>query len=137
MHEDQYLTGFVTRHISHWGNTEHTLLMTCGQKHMPKISVKVYEFAPLDQELLISRQYVTNPVTHKRELVERRSPPLGMVQINQNEEDRYKNYIKDIVENHIDAFGRLAWMEDDNDFQEKLFKLMIKVKCKNKDEVPY
>jgi len=134
MHEDQYLTGFVTRHISYWGNTEHTLLMTCGQKHMPRISVKVYEFAPLDQELLISRQYITDPATHKRRLVERRSPPLGMVQINTNEEERYKQYIKDIVQDHIDAFGRLAWMEDDNDFQEKLFKLMSKVKCKSKDE---
>jgi hypothetical protein len=68
-------------------------------------------------------------------MVKKQSPALGMVNINHNEEKKYDQYIDSIVNNHLDSFSELAWMEDDNDFQQKLFKLMIRVKCKNDDEV--
>ncbi|KAF2003422.1 hypothetical protein P154DRAFT_86290 [Amniculicola lignicola CBS 123094] len=134
MHEDAHLTHFVSQYIRQWGNVEITVYMTCGQAKMPRIPVKVYEFIPRGSELLTQIQYITDPVTHERKPVRKVSPALGMVHINHNEEKKYDKYISDIVDNHLDAFGELCWMEDDNDFQQKLFRLMTRVKTKSDDE---
>ena len=134
MHEDSFLTQFVSQHIHQWGNTELTVMMTCGQDKMPRIPVKVYEFVPKGDTLLKQIQYRTDPGSNKRVMYNKQSPPLGMVHINYNEEKKYEKYVSDIVDNHLDAFGELCWMEDDNDFQHKLFRLMTRVKPKNDDE---
>jgi hypothetical protein len=134
MHEDSHLKHFVSQYIHQWGNVEFTVYMTCGVHSMPRIPVKVYEFVPKGSELLIQTQYVTDPQTNTRVTIKKHSPALGMVHINHNEEKMYDRYITDIVDNHIDAFGELCWMEDDNDFLQKLFKLMTRVKPKNDDE---
>jgi hypothetical protein len=102
---------------------------------MPRIPVKVYEFVPRGNTLLLQIQYRTDPGTSKRVAYQKQSPPLGMVHINHNEEKKYDKYINDIVDNHLDAFGELCWMEDDNDFQQKLHKLISRVKPKGDDEV--
>ncbi|KAF2033851.1 hypothetical protein EK21DRAFT_57779 [Setomelanomma holmii] len=134
MHEDSHLKHFVSQFIHQWGNVELTVYMTCGGSSMPRIPVKVYEFVPRGNELLVQIQYVTDPHTNKRIAVKKQSPALGMVHINHNEEKTYDKYITQIVDHHLDAFGELCWMEDDNDFQQKLFKLMTRVKPKNDDE---
>lgn len=135
MHEDSHLKHFVSQHIHQWGNQEFTVYMTCGRRNMPRIPVKVYEFVPRGNELLVQIQYVTDPITNQRKAVKKQSPALGMVHINHNEEKMYDKYITDIVDKHLDAFGELCWLEDDNDFQQKLFKLMTRVKPKNDEEV--
>jgi hypothetical protein len=135
MHEDSYLKHFVSKHVHGWGNVEFTVHMTCGGTKMPRLPVKVYEFVPNGNELLVQIQYVTDPHTKKRVARKKMSPALGMVHINHNEEKIYDKYITDIVDHHLDAFGELCWMEDDNDFLQKLFKLMTRVKPKNDDEV--
>lgn len=134
MHEESNLTHFVTQYIHQWGNTELTVWMTCGQYHMPRIPVKVYEFMPRGSALLVQLQYKTDKTTHKTITTEKQSPALGMVHISHGEEKKYDKYINDIVDNHIDAFGELCWMADDNDFQQKLFRLMTRVKPKSDDE---
>lgn len=135
MHEDSNLTHFVNQYIHQWGNVELTVMMTCGQKTMPRIPVKVYEFQPRGDALLVQIQYNTDPVTHQRVAIRKKSPALGMVHINYNEEKKYDKYIDDIVDHHLDDFAELCWQEDDNDFQPKLFKLMTRVKPKSNDEV--
>ena len=93
MHEDQQLTHFVSTHIRQWGSTEITILMTCGQKSMPRIAVKVYEFLANDNELLFQIQYKKDPNNgDKRMAVVKASPPLVMVHINVNEEKRFDNH---------------------------------------------
>jgi len=134
IHEDTHLTHFVTQHIHSWGNQEITVYLTCEQKRMPRIPVKVYEFAPRGEELLVQMQYQTHPETQERYTLKKRSPPLGMVHINQNEEKKYDKYISDIVDNHLDAFGDICWAEDDNDFAPRLFKLISRVKPRTEDE---
>jgi hypothetical protein len=134
MHEDSHLKHFVNSHVHGWGNQEFTLYMTCGGYNMPRIPIKVYEFVPKGNELLVQIQYVTDPRTNKRVAIKKQSPALGMVHINHNEEKTYDKYINDIVENHLDDFGELCWLEDDNDFLQKLFKLMTRVKPKSDDE---
>lgn len=134
IHEDSHLTHFVSQFIHQWGNQEIIVYMTCEQKTMPRIPVKVYEFAPRGEELLVQIQYQTDPVTQKRFVQKKRSPALGMVHINHNEEKKYDKYLNDIVDNHLDAFGDICWAEDDNDFSPRLFKLMTRVKPKSDDE---
>jgi hypothetical protein len=137
MHEDSYLKHFVTQHVHQWDNVEFTIHMTCGGSKMPRIPVKVYEFRPKGTELLYQTQYVTDPRTNKRVARKKISPTLGMVHINYNEEKTYDKYVSEIVDRHLDDFGELCWMEDNNDFLQKLFKLMTRVKPKNDDEVTY
>jgi hypothetical protein len=134
MHEDSSLTHFVTQYIQQWGSVELTVWMTCGQNHMPRIPVKVYEFVPRGDALLVQIQYKTDSTTHKRVAIQKQSPALGMVRIDHNEEKKYDKYITDIVDSRLDTFGELCWMEDDNDFQQKLFRLMTRVKPKSDDE---
>jgi hypothetical protein len=134
MHEVSNLTHFVTQYIQQWESVELTVWMTCGQNHMSRIPVKVYEFVPRGNALLLQIQYKTDPTTHNRVAIQKQSPALGMIHINHNEEKKYDKYIADIVENHLNAFGELCWMEDDNDFQQKLFRLMTRVKPKSDDE---
>jgi hypothetical protein len=134
MHEDQFLTQYVSQHIHQWNSLELTVMMTCGQDKMPRIPVKVYEFVPKGDALIQQIQYRTDPGSNKRMMHRKQSPPLGMVHINYNEEKKYEKYVSDIADNHLDAFGELCWMEDDNDFQQKLFRLMTRVKPKNEDE---
>lgn len=135
MHENQQLSHYVSTHIRQWGTSEITILMTCGQKSMPRIDVKVFEFAANDNELLFQIQYKKDPNnSDKRMAVVKASPPLGMVHINANEEKRFDKYVSDIVDHHIDAFGAICWVEDDNDFQENLFRLITRVKPKTDDE---
>ncbi|KAF2710405.1 hypothetical protein K504DRAFT_476371 [Pleomassaria siparia CBS 279.74] len=134
MHEDSHLTHFVSQYIHEWQNREITVHMTCGQKSMPRFPVKVYEFIPKGNELLVQIQYRTDPKTHQRYPVKKRSPALGMKYINRNEEKKYDKYITDIVDSHLDAFGDLCWADVDNDFQERLFRLITRVKPKSEDE---
>ncbi|OAG00542.1 uncharacterized protein CC84DRAFT_1168635 [Paraphaeosphaeria sporulosa] len=134
IHEDSHLTHFVTQFIHQWGNQEINVYMTCEQRTMPRMQVKVYEFQPRGEELLVQLQYQTNPQTQERYTIRKRSPALGMVHINHNEEKKYDKYLNDIVDNHLDAFGDICWAEDDNDFSPRLFKLMTRVKPKSEDE---
>jgi hypothetical protein len=134
MHEDAQLTHFVSQHIRQWGNVEITVLMTAGQFGLPRIPVKVYEFLPKTNELTQQIQYRTNPATQKRYAIPKASPPLGMVHINHNEEKKYDKYINDIVDHYLDTFTHLCWGEDTNDFQEKLFRLLIRIKPRNDEE---
>ncbi|KAL6709708.1 hypothetical protein ACN47E_001136 [Coniothyrium glycines] len=134
MHEDSHLTHFVTQYIHQWGNVEITVYMTCGQHTMPRVPVKVYEFWPNGRALLEQLQYRTDPKTKQTVVLKKESPALGMLHINPGEEKKYDKYIMDIVDHHIDAFGDLCWADADNDFQQKLFRLMTRVKPKSEDE---
>jgi hypothetical protein len=78
---------------------------------------------------------MTDPLTHKRICLEKTSPAVGIVHIHDNEETKYDKYINDIVDNHLDDFSELCWMDDDNDFLQKLFKLMTRVKLSSDDDV--
>ncbi|PVI02983.1 hypothetical protein DM02DRAFT_271714 [Periconia macrospinosa] len=93
---------------------------------MPRIPLMCYEFLP--------REPITEVV----------NPPLGMVHINYYEEQRYENYLNeerrydiylnDIVDKHIESFIQNWCNEEDQEFQKKLFCLLIQVKPKTDDE---
>ncbi|KAF2108946.1 hypothetical protein BDV96DRAFT_503498 [Lophiotrema nucula] len=134
IHENAHLIQFADMHINSWYQQEITIKMTCGQKKMPRFEVKVYEFSPRDRTLMEQIQYNTNKLTLQREPKIVKSPALGMQHINFNDEKRYDKYINDIVDGHLHEFSELCWMEDDNDFQERLFRLLLNLKPKRDDE---
>jgi hypothetical protein len=95
----------------------------------------VYEFAPKTQELLRQFQYTTDSRTGKciREL--KKSPPLGMIQLNHKDEQRYDRYINEIVDNYLVPFAYICFAEEQNDFQRTLFLMMTRLRPKADDEV--
>jgi hypothetical protein len=107
--------------------------MSCGEG-LPNFVVKVYEFAPKTNELLRQFQYNTDPQTGEHVRVEKRSPPLGMVQINHKDERKYDRYIDLIVDNHLPAFAHAYLGYERNDFQHKLFLMMTQLRPKADDE---
>jgi hypothetical protein len=133
MHEELSLKQFVESYLHSWGDQEFTISMTCGF-NMPSIPVKVYEFFPQKSELLLQIQYICGPSRHEVVPTKQRSPALGMMQISNDERIICDRYITDIVENHLDGFGELCWLEDNNDFLKNIFKLMTRVKPKKDDE---
>jgi hypothetical protein len=134
MHENSQLTNFVTLHIRQWSNVEVTLRLTCGQG-LPYISCKVYEFAPKTQELLRQFQYTTDTRTGECIREQKSSPPLGMIQLNHKDEQRYDRYINDIVDNYLVHFAYACFAEEQHDFQRTLFLMMTRLRPKADDEV--
>ncbi|OCL13162.1 hypothetical protein AOQ84DRAFT_125180 [Glonium stellatum] len=134
MHENSQLTNFVALHIRQWSNIEVTLRLTCGQG-LPYISCKVYEFAPKTQELLRQFQYTTNPGTGQCICELKKSPPLGMIQLNHKDEQRYDRYINEIVDNYLGPFGYVCFVEEQNEFQQTLFLMMTRLRPKADDEI--
>jgi hypothetical protein len=102
---------------------------------MPETFVQVYEFIPSGKELVEQKQYITPTAGKERVAITKESIPLGMKRIKDKDAKNYKRYIDNILENHLDNFNELRWMEDTDDFLEKLLKLMTHVKLKSSDEV--
>ena len=119
MHSNKTLTGFVERHIQRWYTEEIIVWMTCGQSTMPSIPIRVSEFVPKDDTLLMQIQYKNGVATQKR------SPALGSKQIGSLEMSTYSEHISDIVDHHLDAFKRLCWADEEHDFPRKLFALLM------------
>lgn len=112
------------------------MYITCNDRTMPRLSVKVYEFVPSNTELLVQNEYQTQPQHPKGQ-----SPPLGLVHVNYNEEKKYDSYISTIVDYHLSSFADIyddsaSWRNDD-DFAPRLFKLIIRLAPKSVVEVRY
>jgi hypothetical protein len=124
MHTESHLKNWVDGHIKAWYNDELTLKVTCGASNMPEISIQVYEFIPKGIELVKQKQYIVPPAENERVAITKESPPLGMKRIKHQDAKKYERYIDDILENHLDNFTELCWMEDTDDFLKKLLKLI-------------
>lgn len=127
-YSNSHLTNTVTFHIRQWGNVEHNLFLSCG-KDLPRFPCKAYEFIPKSDELLRGfRQYkVYSGTGHLLFEGVTKSPPLGIVHVNPKEEEKYSKYVNDIVYNHLDQFGNCFWEGDSDNFERKLFNLMLRI----------
>lgn len=128
------LIQFVSQYIHKWGNEEITVYMTSGF-NLPRMPVRVYEFAAKTPELLAQIQYTTDPATPRRTCMQRQSPPLGIMYMNNRDESMYDRYIDTIVTENLEAFGKMCWMEQEHQFPEWLFELMITVQVRGELEV--
>lgn len=118
MHKNSYLTPLFQRHIHQWGNREILLHLSPGLKDLPGLPVKVYEFIPqCDPNMLPQMENVF-------------SPSLAILHVSDNEETTYKEYLSEIVDDHLDSFSEFCWKGDHSEFQKELFRLMIQLKPK-------
>jgi hypothetical protein len=129
IYEGSHLKHFVNQNVQEWGDVEYTLYMTCGKNSMPRIPVKVHKFVPKGNKLPV------HTGTNKKVTATKHSLALGIKQPNYEDMEAYDNYVSNIVDNHLANFGKICWMDDDNNFLQEIFKLMIQVKFESRDEV--
>jgi len=86
-------------------------------------------------ELLRKIEYLPSMTTGNREFVETHSPPLGMVQIDSEDRQKYDRYVNKIVDTYLDRFAAQAFKWEKDDFQGRLLTLMVHLHPDQKDEV--
>ena len=52
-----------------------------------------------------------------------------------DEEWRYNQYLNEVINHHIESFAQISWNEGDQEFQNKLFCLLIQVSPKTEGDV--
>lgn len=100
---------------------------TCGEKTMPRLQTRMHEFVP-NNKLQNQLQYSNGQQKKKW------SAPLAFLHLHVDDVIEYDAYINEIVDHNIHAFVELHCEEDDDDFQKRLFRLMIQVKLYSKSE---
>jgi hypothetical protein len=133
MHEPHALKAFVGEHIGGWSGTAIKLKFSCIWG-LPPLELEVYEFEPRTSELLTKVEYFMSR-NNVREFVQTNSPPLGMVQIEDLDRQKYDRYLNRIVDNHLEKFADRAFKFEKDDFQGRLLKLMVNLRPEQKDEV--
>lgn len=82
---------------------------------------------------------VLNEETGQRDWVETTSPPIAMVTIDTADRQAYEKYIDNIVDNPINLqkFVDRCYRAEKDDFQKRLFQLMMDYQPDSNDEVCY
>jgi hypothetical protein len=134
-HEPQALKTFVAEHIGGWFGSAIKLKFICIFT-LPPIECEVYEFEPRTTEILRKIEYFPGTTNGSRQFVETYSPPLAMVQIKDTDGAKYNRYLDGIVDNpnHLDKFASQASKFEKDDFQGRLFNLMVSLHPDQKDE---
>jgi len=134
LHEFQELKNFCNDHIKRWTSAvirlEFNVIWT-----LPTITCEVYEFEPKTGELLRQFQYVKDPRSERRIRVEKASPPLAMLAIEQADRHKYDRYLSMIVDKYLEQFAELVYDYQSDDFSVRLLRLMVRFKPDNKEEV--
>jgi hypothetical protein len=135
LYEESTLSQFVSQRVHKWGDVESTLRMTCGYHRMPYFSVMVHEFEPSNSNALARIHYVSDSGLKEMTPISTKSTALGIVNLEHRYQKICDDYISEIVDKHLDNFSGLCWREDSEDFLPKIFRLMMSVPRKNKEEV--
>lgn len=133
LHSKNTLKYFVSEYIEAWHDNKITMLMTCGQKHMPRYPVEVYQFVPYTTAMTVQMQY--GQELQSRTRVEKPSLALAMKTIDRGELGKCDGYIDQIVDHHLKDFSKVCWDGEEDDFPQKLFELMTTVKLKSENDV--
>ena len=134
LHEFQTLKDFCAEHIKRWKSVSITLEFNVIWT-LPPISCEVYEFEPKTRELLRQFQYIKDPHSERRVRVEKASPPLAMLAIEQADRHKYDRYLTMIVDKYLEPFAELVYDYQNDDFSVRLLRLMVRFKPDNKEEV--
>ncbi|KAK7625846.1 hypothetical protein IWX50DRAFT_439593 [Phyllosticta citricarpa] len=133
IHTQQALKDFVCQHTTGWTDVRIRLRLIPG-RGLPAMPCEAYEFVPKTIEPQRQFQYFKNSKTGMPLRSERPSPPLGMVQIENGDKDRYTKYIDDIIQNYFPAFAQMYCSDDGYDFNLRLLELLRNLKPEAKDE---
>ncbi|KAF2842791.1 hypothetical protein M501DRAFT_993562 [Patellaria atrata CBS 101060] len=129
IHDEKVLRQFGDKHIRRWTGNHVQLALVPGQG-LPPLTCETYEFHPSTGELLRQFQYKNNPDTGECTREIKKSPPLGMQQLNAHNLRQYETYIDTIADKYPDQFIELFYGEEDNDFSERLLKLISNLRFK-------
>lgn len=122
------------KHTTGWTNIRIKLKLIPG-RGLPAMICEAYEFIPQTHESARQFQYFKDHRTGLSQRREKPSPPLGMMQIEQEDIKRYSKYLDDIVEHHFHAFAQMYCSDDEYDFQLRLLEYIRDLKPESKDEV--
>lgn len=122
------------KHTTGWTNIRIKLKLIPG-RGLPAMICEAYEFIPQTHESARQFQYFKDHKTGLSQRREKPSPPLGMMQIEQEDIKRYSKYLDDIVEHHFRAFAQMYCSDDEYDFQLRLLEFIRDLKPESKDEV--
>jgi len=133
MGDGDVLKAFVGKHIKRWTGDALKIKMNVIWG-LPAMDLELYEFEPKTNELLRQMFYALNQDTGKREWVQKNSPPLAMVCIENVDRQKYDRYLNKIVDHHLERFTDRCFKYEKDDFQGRLLKLMIRLEPEAKDE---
>jgi hypothetical protein len=133
-HEESTLKSWCAQHIKRWGRTAIEIKMEFIWG-LPPLECEVYEFEPKTNELLRQFQYCYNEETGGRDRIEKFSPPLGMVQIERADRNRYEKYLDMIVDKYMDQFAGRCYFDEKDDFMVRLLRLMVHYEPEKAEEV--
>ncbi|KAH7062049.1 hypothetical protein B0J12DRAFT_564300 [Macrophomina phaseolina] len=133
LHKPKTLEEFVGKHTTGWTNIRIRLKLIPG-RGLPAMICEAYEFIPQTHESARQFQYFKDHKTGLSQRREKPSPPLGMMQIEQEDIKRYSKYLDDIVEHHFRAFAQMYCSDDEYDFQLRLLEFIRDLKPESKDE---
>lgn len=133
LHKPKTLEEFVGKHTTGWTNIRIKLKLIPG-RGLPAMICEAYEFIPQTHESARQFQYFKDHKTGLSQRREKPSPPLGMMQIEQEDIKRYSKYLDDIVEHHFRAFAQMYCSDDEYDFQLRLLGFIRDLKPESKDE---
>ncbi|KAK3080797.1 hypothetical protein LTS18_013006 [Coniosporium uncinatum] len=126
-HQPHALKSFVAEHVGRWlGQTVRVKIQLIWD--MPKVNCEMYEFEPKTNELEHQLQYLFNRATGTQEVVQKRSPPMAMTQIENSDRKQYDNFLNEVVAHFMPAFAQRRYGCESDDFQLRLLKLMISLK---------
>ncbi|OJD32725.1 fungal zn binuclear cluster domain containing protein [Diplodia corticola] len=133
LHKPKTLEDFVGKHTTGWTNMRIKLKLIPG-RGLPAMVCEAYEFIPQTNESARQFQYFKDHKTGLSQRREKPSPPLGMMQIEQEDIKRYSKYLDEIVEHHFRAFAQMYCSDDEYDFQLRLLEFIRDLKPESKDE---
>src|ERR1700761_6219044 len=104
MGDGDVLKSFVNKHIRRWTGDALKIKMNIIWG-LPAMDLELYEFEPKTNELLRQIFYTLNQETGKREWVQKHSPPLAMVCIENVDRQKYDRYLNKVVDHNLDRFA--------------------------------
>jgi hypothetical protein len=117
LHSKDTVSKMVLENIQTWSGILNAN-MTCGLG-MPLLPIRVYQFVPKGLVLQRQFQYLSSGSPEKQ------SVPIGMKRIDERMLHVCNEYIEQIASHHMDSFAKLCWKEEENKFQEEIFKLIM------------
>ncbi|KAI9668178.1 MAG: hypothetical protein M1821_000998 [Bathelium mastoideum] len=125
IHERQALRSFCETQIRHLSDIPITIKLSIGLG--PPIVCTVHEFTPTTPELAQQAQYIKNKETGHSERIIKRSPPLALYHVQDADARIHERYIDEFVRRYLANLPRKFYQEEDNDFPERLLKLMVEL----------
>ncbi|KAI9700545.1 MAG: hypothetical protein M1820_006699 [Bogoriella megaspora] len=91
----------------------------------PPIVCTVYEFTATSPELAEQAQYKTNMETGRSERIVKRSPPLALFRVQDQDARVYERFLDECLRRDIASLPRKFFEEETDDFPERLLQLMV------------